>query len=86
MDYFNIDDTNLESTSYTAGDFDAYPFLGQTSTTEETHEIFADGWDAGVQPDHEVCLPRRLGVEASFGKHDPSLPDDGVSLVSPQIQ
>ena len=86
MDYFNIDGTNLESTSYTAGDFDAYPFLGQTSTTEETNEIFADGWDAGVQPDHGVGFPRRLGVEASFGKQDPSLPDDGVSLVSPQIR
>jgi len=87
MDYFNIDDTNLESTSYTAGNFDAYPFLGQTSTTEETNEIFADGCQGvGVQPELEVSSPRRLEVEASFGKHDPKLPDDGVSPVSPQIQ
>jgi len=74
MDYFNIDDTNLESTSYTAGDFDAYLSLGQTSTTEETNEIFAGDWDVSVQPDDEVGLQRILEAEASFGKYDCSLP------------
>jgi len=77
MDYFNIDDTNLESTPYTAGDFDAYPFLEQTSATEDKNGIFADGWGVGVRPDHEVGLPWGLEAEASFGKHNRSLPDDG---------
>jgi len=77
MDYFDdVDNTNLYSTSYTLGDFDAYPFPDQKSTTEETNGTFADGWSVGVQPEHEVGLPRGLEAEASFGKHDHSLPDD----------
>jgi len=60
MDYFNNIDNNLYPTSYTPHDFDAYPFLGQTLTTEETDGAFADGWNLGVQPDHPVDFPRSL--------------------------
>ena len=86
MDYFNIDDNNPESTSYAAGDFNAYPFQGQTSTTEVTNETFASGWGVGVHPDHEVGFPRNLEAEASFGKYDRSLPDDRLLTREPKIQ
>jgi len=86
MDYFNnIDDTDLYSTSYTPGDFDAHPFLDQASATEETHGTFADGWSMGVQPDHAVGWPSSLEVEASFGKHSCSLTIRG-SPMNPQRQ
>jgi len=86
MDYFNnIDDTDLYSTSYNLGDSDAYPFLNQASTTEETHGTLADGWSMGVQPDHAVDRPRGLEVEANFGKHSSNL-TIRVSPVNPQRQ
>ena len=86
MDYFNnTDNTNLYCTSYTPGDFDAYPFLDQASTIEETRGTFADGWSMGVQPDHAVGWPRDLEVEASFGKHSYNL-TIRVSPINPQRQ
>ena len=88
MDYFNIDNTNLYSTSYTPGDFDAYPFLYQASTTEETHGTFADGWSMDVQPDHAVGWPRGLEVEANFGKHscNPTIRVSPVNLQRQQLR
>ena len=89
MDYFNnIDNSDLYSTSYTLGDFDAYPFLDQASITEETHGTFADSWGVGVQPDHAVGWPRGLEVEANFGKHscNPTIRVSPVNLQRQQLR
>jgi len=92
MAYFNnANDTTSYPTYPTHGEFDVYPTLGQTSTTEEGGvgtPTFAHGWGMSRQPDHTVGSLRSLRPEASFGEHDYSLLDDlcltqGLETVTP---
>jgi hypothetical protein len=74
MAYFNnTGNANIYSTSFMPSELEAYPFLGQMSTTEEfniqTDHTLAYPWIMAEQPRHLVGLLTSLGATASCGTH-----------------
>ena len=76
----NNNGADLHSIFSSSNDFDAYPFLNQTSADEEanylTQDTFADCWGMDRQPDYAVGSSRSLRAEPDFGKHSCSLLDN----------
>ena len=85
MAYFNnTNNADFYSTSSGSGEFDGYPFLGQTPTTTieeangQTHGIYADYWSTASQPGLAVDSSTNPPTTASYGKYHCSLSLIGV--------
>ena len=72
MAYFNPNNVNFYPASSAPGEIEGYPFLDQTSATEEAnfqpYHPFADPWSMAGQPTRLVGEPTTLRAEASYGK------------------
>ncbi|KAF9647939.1 hypothetical protein BDM02DRAFT_3116265 [Thelephora ganbajun] len=69
MAYFDdTTDNTFYPASSTSGQFDLYPFLSQTSGTEETntYNTFIEGWRENGQPGYTVGSLSSLNTQATF--------------------
>ena len=73
MASYNTNNASFYSTPSASGEFDTYPFLSQTSATEEansqTFNTFTNLWDMVGQPGPMVGPPTNFWDTAGYGKH-----------------